>query len=256
VAAHDQPSDPTIITPVSRLLGSTDLGRTAAFYRDVLGFQVRRPDGEPRLVDVILGKARLRFGASDDGPGDRHGARRPGPAVVFFETNDVARLHAVIRGRGGSASEPENVNAIKMRVFEIRDPDGHTLWFGQSFAAPAESPALGLLERIMPELPLTDVSGGIAHYRDILGFRVNYQQADLGVMDRDDVRLLLVARSARHQGIGSAYVYVRDADALHAELAGKGANVQGAPVSQPWGLREFRVLDLEDNQLTFAQPFE
>jgi uncharacterized glyoxalase superfamily protein PhnB len=43
---------------------------------------------------------------------------------------------------------------------------------------------------------------------------------------------------------------------LYAELRAKGANVQGEPVSQPWGLREFRVLDPEGNQLTFGQTFE
>ena len=113
-----------------------------------------------------------------------------------------------------------------------------------------------MLDQIMPELPLTDVPAGVAHYRDVLGFSVNYQQHDLGVMDRDIVRLLLIGRTARHIGIGSCYVYVRDADALHAELVAKGANVQGEPVSRPWGLREFRVLDPEGNQLTFGQPFE
>ena len=107
----------------------------------------------------------------------------------------------------------------------------------------------------MPELPLTDVAAGIAHYRDLLGFHVNYQQDDLAVMDRDAVRLLLVLRTERYKGIGSAYVYVRDADALHAELSAKGVNVLGEPVSQPWGLREFRVLDPEGNQITFGQPF-
>jgi uncharacterized glyoxalase superfamily protein PhnB len=96
----------------------------------------------------------------------------------------------------------------------------------------------------------------VAHYRDVLGFSVNYQQHDLGVMDRDVARLLLIARTTRHTGIGSCYIYVRDADALHAELVAKGANVQGEPVSRPWGLREFRVLDPEGNQLTFGQPFE
>jgi hypothetical protein len=49
---------------------------------------------------------------------------------------------------------------------------------------------------------------------------------------------------------------VDDADALHAGLAAKGADVQGEPVSRPWGLREFRVLDLEGNQLTSGQPFD
>jgi hypothetical protein len=32
--------------------------------------------------------------------------------------------------------------------------------------------------------------------------------------------------------------------------------IQGEPVNQPWGLREFRVIDPEGNQLTFGQPFE
>ncbi|MCB9925531.1 MAG: VOC family protein [Planctomycetaceae bacterium] len=113
-----------------------------------------------------------------------------------------------------------------------------------------------MLERIMPELPLTDVSAGVAYYRDVLGFSVNYQQHDIGVMDRDAVRLLLVARTDRHTGIGSCYVYVQDANALHAELVDKGANVQCEPVDRPWGLREFGVLDPEGNQLTFGQPFE
>ena len=52
------------------------------------------------------------------------------------------------------------------------------------------------------------------------------------------------------------YLYVRDADKLYAELREKGANVQGEPVSQPWGLREFSVLDIEGNQIKFGQPFE
>jgi uncharacterized glyoxalase superfamily protein PhnB len=51
-------------------------------------------------------------------------------------------------------------------------------------------------------------------------------------------------------------VYVHDADALYAELRAKGAGVQGDPVSQAWGLREFHVLDLEGNRITFGQPFE
>jgi len=47
-----------------------------------------------------------------------------------------------------------------------------------------------------------------------------------------------------------------DADALHSQLTAKGTRVQGPPVSHPWGLRDFTVLDLEDNRITFAQTFE
>jgi catechol 2,3-dioxygenase-like lactoylglutathione lyase family enzyme len=111
-----------------------------------------------------------------------------------------------------------------------------------------------MLTRIMPELPSDDVPAAVAHYRDVLGFRVNYEQADIGVMDRDAVRVLLIQRTDRHTGIGSTYVYVQDADVLHAELRAKGARVLGTPESHPWGLRDFRVLDLDGNQITFGQP--
>jgi uncharacterized glyoxalase superfamily protein PhnB len=90
----------------------------------------------------------------------------------------------------------------------------------------------------------------------VLGFKINYAQDDLGVMDRDRITVLLIARTPRHTGIGSFSVYVENADKLYAELQAKGANLQGEPVSRPWGLRDFRVLDLEGNRITFAQAFE
>ena len=111
-----------------------------------------------------------------------------------------------------------------------------------------------MLTKIMPELPSDDVAAAVAYYRDVLGFHVNHEQSDIGVMDRDAVRVLLIRRTERHRGIGSTYVYVHDADGLHTELRAKGARVVGEPESHPWGLRDFRVLDLDDNQLTFGQP--
>ena len=112
-----------------------------------------------------------------------------------------------------------------------------------------------MFDQIMPELPLSNVAAGVTYYRDVLGFSVNYEQHDIAVIDRDIVRILLIARTERHTGIGSCYVYVRNADTLHAELMAKGASVQGEPVSRPWGLREFRVLDPEGNRITFGEPF-
>jgi uncharacterized glyoxalase superfamily protein PhnB len=113
-----------------------------------------------------------------------------------------------------------------------------------------------MLRQIMPELPMSDVATAVNHYRDVLGFEVNYQQHDIAVMDRDVVRVLLIQRTAAHSGIGSCYVYVKDADALHQELISRGAGVSGLPVSRPWGLREFEVRDPEGNRITFGQPFE
>lgn len=248
-----------IVAPVSRHLAVADLERSIAFYRDMLGFEARSlpaGDGVPAAAEVVSGPARIQLDRRDEAY-DSTGERRPrGAAILFFQTDDVTSLRDAVLARGGAPSALEKANWIKMRVFEIRDPDGHVLWFGQSLAEPVPERPEPMLREILPELPLADVPAGVAYYRDVLGFGVNYAQDDFGVMYRDEVTLLLIPRSDRHRGMGSCYVYVRDADALHAELVAQGANVQGTPVSHPWGLRDFQVLDLEGNRITFGQPFE
>jgi len=249
-----------ITAPVSRHLGVGDLERSASFYRDVLGFEVRplaAGDGVTAVTEAVSGPARIQLGALDEASDSTGRARPRGAAILFFQTDDVAGLREAVIARGGAPSALEHVNWIKMRMFEVKDLDGHTLWFGQSFHEPDrdKDPSRQLLQ-LLPELPFTDVAAAVAYYQEVLGFRINYVQHDLGVMDRDDVTIVLIARTDRHTGIGSCEAYVHDADALYAELKGRGANVQGEPVSHPWGLRDFRVLDLEGNRITFAQPFE
>jgi uncharacterized glyoxalase superfamily protein PhnB len=257
--SHSAEREPAITNPVSRHLSVLDIGRSTAFYRDVLGFDVRpltAADGVPAVAEAVRGPARIQFG-TQEGAYDSTGQHRPrGSAIVFFQTDDVVAMRDALGASGGQPSEIEKVNWIKMRMFEIHDPDGHTLWFGQSFHQPDRSAPPQMLEKIMPCMPLDDVPAGVAHYRDVLGFTVNYAQPDLGVMDRDAARILLIKRTDKHGGVGSCYVYVADADTLHVELVSKGANVIGEPESHPWGLRDFRVLDLERNELMFGQPFE
>lgn len=235
----------TITAPVSRHLDVSDVTRSVQFYRDTLGFTA----SADRRNEVTLGPARITLGVADR-------ESKPVQSTIFFEVSDVAATHSALTARGAKPTAVDDVNWIKIRMFEVRDPDDNVLVFGRSFYQPNEMKPTGQLRTIMPELPLSDVPAGVAQYRDVLGFSINYQQSDIGVMDRDDVRLLLVARTERQTGIGSAYFYVRDVDALYAELKRNGANVLGEPVSQPWGLREFQVLDLEGNRLSFAQTFE
>lgn len=254
---------PSITSPVSRYLVVSDVARSVTFYCDVLGFEivpVTAKSSATSLAEVVYGPARIQFYTEGD-IADSSGPLSPrGSAMVFFEVNDVKMMQAAIAVRGGQTTRPEKVNWIKVELFEIRDPDGHALWFGKSyheFYTNLHTEAgQRQLRKIMPDIPLSNVPAGIAYYRDVLGFSINYQQHDLGVMDRDSVRILLVARTPQHTGIGSCYVYIRDADALYEELLANGANIPAPPVSQPWGLREFYVLDPEENRIGFAQTFE
>ena len=243
------PLRPAITAPLSRILAVLDAGRSTAFYRDVLGFEAHGDE-------LTSGPARIQLTAGIEAPDSTSASRPRGAAILFFQVADVAAMRKYVAARGAAPSELEKVNWIKMRVFQLADPDGHTLWFGQSYHEPDQpkAPSRQLLQAL-PALPLSDVAAGVKYYCDVLGFRINYAQHDLGVMDRDDITLLLVQRPDGDR-FGSCEFYVRDADALHAELVGRGARVEGPPVSQPWGLRSFTVLDLEGNALTFAQPFE
>jgi len=105
-----------IVAPVSRWLPVSDVARSAAFYRDVLGFEILEAG------DATSGPALLHFDPAGSGP-----------AVVFFETDDVESMHSAISARGIAASELVKVNWVKMQMFEIRDPDGNTRWFGESY---------------------------------------------------------------------------------------------------------------------------
>lgn len=162
-----------------RFIGVADPARSILFYHDILGSEVRE---QQDVIEAVYGPACIRFGKQDYGPNNWEKPRPPGSAILFLQTDDVAAMHAGIRARGGSPSEVEKVNWIKMLMFEVRDPDGHTLWFGQSYDMPHSPVASPMMLQALPEMPCDDVAAAVAYYRDVLGFHVNHQQDDLGVM--------------------------------------------------------------------------
>jgi uncharacterized glyoxalase superfamily protein PhnB len=47
-------------------------------------------------------------------------------------------------------------------------------------------------------------------------------------------------------------VFVRDVDAVYAELAARGARIVKPPQNYDYGMRDFDLIDLDGNQLTFG----
>jgi len=125
----------SLIAPMMAQLGVTNAARSLAFYRDVLGFEHiggHVVDGHVFVATVRSGPAMLQVAEHDgitDSPDQRYA--RHG-TILFFECDDVVVRHAAITARGGAPTGPCVVDYwMRMKMFEMHDPDNHCLWFGQ-----------------------------------------------------------------------------------------------------------------------------
>ena len=105
---------------------------------------------------------------------------------------------------------------------------------------------------------VSDIAKSIEHYRDTLGFAVTFQYGQpmfYACLRRDEVAVHLSCRPQdpkRLPGHGAICVFVKDVDSVHAELAARGANVIKPPQNYDYGMRDFDVIDLDGNHLTFG----
>ena len=101
------------------------------------------------------------------------------------------------------------------------------------------------------------VAKSIEHYEDALGFRVTFQYGQptfYACLCRDEVTLHLLAAHETKQlpGNGGICVFVRDVEGLHTEFVERGARVIKPPRDYDYGMRDFDVVDLDGNHLTFG----
>jgi uncharacterized glyoxalase superfamily protein PhnB len=66
------------------------------------------------------------------------------------------------------------------------------------------------------------------------------------------LHLLSASQTSRLSGNGGICVFVRDVDAVHAELAARGTRIVKPPQNYDYGMRDFDLIDLDGNQLTFG----
>jgi catechol 2,3-dioxygenase-like lactoylglutathione lyase family enzyme len=104
---------------------------------------------------------------------------------------------------------------------------------------------------------VSDMPRSVEYYRDVLGFAVTFQYGNptfYVCLCRDEVALHLLAasRTKRLSGNGGICVFVKDVDVVHAELAARGAKIIKPPQNYDYGMRDFDLVDLDGNQLTFG----
>ena len=102
-----------------------------------------------------------------------------------------------------------------------------------------------------PALPVADVERAFAFYA-ALGFRKHYQNQDLHLLvERDGVILHLATQIV--EGTGGCQILVEGVDALHEKAVASGATMLHDLQDEPWGTRDFTVLDPDGNAVTFAE---
>ncbi|MBL7259414.1 bleomycin resistance protein [Paractinoplanes lichenicola] len=103
-----------------------------------------------------------------------------------------------------------------------------------------------MFESVAPIIPVRDLDAALARYRR-LGFAARAYDGPerYGFVDRDSVSLHLTEWH-QHDPLttaSSVYLYVSDADAVHASWRDGVEGRLGEPRDTPWGLREFTYVD-------------
>ena len=104
----------------------SDLQKSLAWYRDVLGFEVEREmvrDGVMRAVALHAGAVRILIN-QDDGAKGQDRPKGTCMSMNMMTSQDVDAVAAHIKAHGGTLlSEPADM-PWGMRVFRVADPDG------------------------------------------------------------------------------------------------------------------------------------
>ena len=115
-----------------------------------------------------------------------------------------------------------------------------------------------------PEVPVRSLADGIAHYRDRLGFAVDWSDEQLGLagLSRGDARLFMASEAYRSflGNRGPILLWLNldsrdEVDALHREWAAAGAEIAAPPEAKPHKLYEFLARDPDGNMLRLFYDF-
>ena len=109
------------------------------------------------------------------------------------------------------------------------------------------------LQEIIPELPTANLEQAIRFYQDVLGFEVDYGSTDYSILRKDDVRLVVLPKSPAFPGPTSCYIFIKDIDTYYNTLISRRARISLPLTVQPYGMKDFGILDLDGNRLSFGE---
>ena len=116
----------------------------------------------------------------------------------------------------------------------------------------------------VPEIPVSDVSAATEYYRDMLGFTVDWFEAEIALagVSRDQCRLFLAGPSFREEcgNVSPVMIWLnlsskKEVDDLHRAWHTTNAILLSDPNSKPWGLHEFTGADPDGNRFRVFYDF-
>jgi catechol 2,3-dioxygenase-like lactoylglutathione lyase family enzyme len=107
--------------------------------------------------------------------------------------------------------------------------------------------------RAVPILPARSIRASAEFYRDHLGFEIRLTESDYGIIHRDTVEIHFWGPSGIEPTDSDTMlrVEVDDVDVLYEDCQRRDLVHPNAPLhDEPWGTREFAILDLDGHLIT------
>jgi catechol 2,3-dioxygenase-like lactoylglutathione lyase family enzyme len=111
----------------------------------------------------------------------------------------------------------------------------------------------------VPIIPGRDIAASTGWYRDELGFEVFHVEPEYGIVGRGESWIHFWGPSgiAPEDSNTMIRVGVRGIDELYGHCQRRGIVHPNDPLQEkPWGFREFSVIDVDGNLVTFFEPPE
>jgi catechol 2,3-dioxygenase-like lactoylglutathione lyase family enzyme len=126
---------PAQMRGVAPVLLVSDVQKTAAYFRDALGFATPRFWGEPPVFAIASREGlQVMLGQVDPGDTFKPNGDYDGRYDAYFWVADSDALHAEFSAKGADIVCPPSDEPYMMREFQVRDPDGHLLAFGHDIS--------------------------------------------------------------------------------------------------------------------------